>query len=421
MGLFGSSGVRMPFSRELVEIALRIGSVVGCGGGEILVGMDTRRTGPVLGNAFVAGVLSAGGSIRHTGIAPTPSVAFAARSHDAGCMVTASHNPEPDNGFKLFNPDGSSCTRRQQVEIERNMEAVSMGGWQEQGSVCTFDAVSMHREAILDRFPPKGGFSMVVDAGNGAGSLITPGMLSDLGVTPVAINCTPLGRFARPSEPLETYLPYIRGVISRTGARGAVIHDGDADRMMAFDSRGRFIDGDRLLMLFARYLGAEKIVTTVDTTMAIEELAEVRRTPVGDSYVSEALLSWGDLGGEPSGAWIFPGHSYCPDGPYAAALFCEIAAEWDIPEELDTMPRYPVIRESWRVEDPGRVLSVIGAAEPTDGIRLAEEGGWCLVRASGTEAKIRFTAEGITRELAEKMLNKGHDLVSKGKLQIKRG
>jgi phosphoglucosamine mutase len=418
MRLFGSSGVRRPFSRELVSIALRIGSVVGSGGGTVLVGMDTRTTGPVVGNAFVAGVMSAGGNVRHTGIAPTPSVAFAARSYKAGCMVTASHNPEPDNGLKLFNADGSAYTRGQQEEIEQRIGEVCSGGWQEQGSVRPIDAVTMHREAILGLFPTHEGFAMVIDAGNGAGSVITPGMLFDMGVTPVAVNCTPAGRFARPSEPLESYLPYISGIISRSGAKGAVIHDGDADRMMAFDSRGRFIDGDRLLMLFARYLGAEKVVTTVDTTMAIEELAEVRRTPVGDSYVSEALLSWGDLGGEPSGAWIFPRHSYCPDGPYAAALFCEIAAEWDIPGELDTMPRYPMIRESWPVKEPGRVLSAMGAAQPTDGIRLEDEGGWCLVRASGTEEKIRFTAEGVTRELAEEMLKRGQNLVRRGKLQI---
>jgi phosphoglucosamine mutase len=421
MRLFGSSGIRRPFSRELVAIALRTGTVIGSRRGTVLVGMDTRTTGPVLVNAFVAGVLSAGGNIRYTGIAPTPSVAFGARSHETGCMVTASHNPEPDNGIKLFNPDGSSFTRCQQEEIGQGMETAPAGGWKDQGSVRPFDSVAIHWQAILDLFPEQRGFAMVIDAGNGAGSVITPGMLSDMGVTPVAVNCTPSGHFARPSEPLESYLPYIRGIISRAGARGAVIHDGDADRMMAFDSRGRFIDGDRLLMLFARYLGAEKVVTTVDTTMAIEEVAEVRRTPVGDSYVSEALLSWGDLGGESSGAWIFPGHSYCPDGPYAAALFCEIAAEWDIPGEIDAMPRYPVIRESWPVQEPGRVLSALGAAQPTEGIRLEDEGGWCLVRASGTEEKIRFTAEGVTRGIADDMLKRGQNLVRQGKLQIQGG
>ena len=100
--------------------------------------------------------------------------------------------------------------------------------------------------------------------------------------------------------------------------------------MMAFDSRGRYIDGDHLLMLFAQYLDAKHVVTTSDASMIIEEIADVRRTPVGDTYVSEELLKWGDFGGEPSGAWIFPKISYCPDGPFAAALFCEIASEWNV-------------------------------------------------------------------------------------------
>ncbi len=117
--------------------------------------------------------------------------------------------------------------------------------------------------------------------------------------------------------------------------------------MMAFDNKGRYIDGDHLLMLFAKYLDAKQVVTTSDASMIIEEIAEVRRTPVGDTYVSEELLKWGDFGGEPSGAWIFPKISYCPDGPYAAALFCEIASEWNVANELDAMPSYPILRESF--------------------------------------------------------------------------
>ena len=140
------------------------------------------------------------------------------------------------------------------------------------------------------------------------------------GVTPVCLNCHPDGHFARPSEPVESNLQFIPGLMKTTGAKVAVVHDGDADRMMAFDEKYRYIDGDHLLMLFTSYLGVKKVVTTVDASMAIEEMAEVRRTPVGDSFVSEELLSWGEFGGEPSGAWIFPRQSYCPDGPYAAAL-----------------------------------------------------------------------------------------------------
>jgi phosphoglucosamine mutase len=191
----------------------------------------------------------------------------------------------------------------------------------------------------------------------------------------------------------------------------AVVHDGDADRMMAFDGKGRFIDGDRLLVLFARYTGAKRLVTTLDASMIIDEVAEVQRTPVGDSYVSARLRKGGDFGGEPSGAWIFPGHSLCPDGIYAAALLCEMASEWDIAGELDRIPRYPIIRESMPCDDAAGVIRRIGAGSPTDGIRREEEDGWFLLRASGTEPKVRITAEGKTARAAKRLAETARSLL----------
>jgi phosphoglucosamine mutase len=204
-------------------------------------------------------------------------------------------------------------------------------------------------------------------------------------------------------------------MVKKTGALCAVVHDGDADRMMAFDNKGRYISGDHLLVLFAHYLDAKRIVTTSDASMIIEDCAEVRRTPVGDAYVSEELLTWGDFGGEPSGAWIFPKISNCPDGPFAAALFCEMSSEWDIAKEIDAIPKYHLLRESLASETAQEVLSRLGASSPTDGIRIADEEGWCLIRASGTEPKIRITAEGKTLAKAKALLTKGKEYIIKGK------
>jgi phosphoglucosamine mutase len=168
-------------------------------------------------------------------------------------------------------------------------------------------------------------------------------------------------------------------------------------------------------MLFTMYLDAKRVVTTSDASMAIDEIAEVRRTPVGDAYVSEELRSWGDFGGEPSGAWIFPRISFCPDGPYAAALFCEIASQWDVAEKIDAMPAYPILRESFPNPAARDIVTALGAESPTDGIRISGIGGWCLIRASGTEPKIRVTAEGKTLQDAKAMLAKGKDLIAQGK------
>ncbi|NLB00418.1 MAG: phosphopentomutase/phosphoglucosamine mutase [Methanomicrobiales archaeon] len=406
--LFGSSGIRQEFGPDLINIALSVGAAVAAGAPEIVVGRDTRTTGELLEHCVVSGMLSAGATVYSCGIAPTPTVAHATGRADAGCMITASHNPEPYNGVKLLNPDGSSFTLRQQARIEDAITGTHWRGWEDQGYVRSIDAVDAHREAILDKISLARSITAVLDCGNGAGSVITPDLLTGAGAAVVGLNCNVAGRFARPSEPLEANLPYIGEIVRKRGAACAVIHDGDADRMMAFDERGRYIDGDHLLMLFAKYLDRQHVVTTVDASMAVEEVAEVRRTPVGDGFVSEQLLSWGDFGGEASGSWMFPEHSYCPDGVYAAALLCEIASEWSIAAELDRMPRYTILRESYRVDAPREIMTAAGAEEPTHGVRFEDDDGWYLIRASGTEPKIRITAEGRTPAKAKEMLGAGH-------------
>jgi len=377
--------------------------------------MDTRTTGPLLAHLVISGIIGSGGTVRTCSIVPTPTVAFNARFARAGCMVTASHNPEEYNGFKLFNPDGSSFTRPQQTEMEELLTISEWTDWKHQGTEQVIDALPLHKKAILDHVSVSSEISAVLDCGNGAGCVLSPGVLSDAGIHVIAVNANPSGYFSRPSEPLKENLGRLGEIVRKTGADCAVAHDGDADRMVAFDNRGRFIDGDHLLMLFALYQNIRKVVTTSDASMIIDEIADVRRTPVGDAYVSEELLSWGDFGGEPSGAWIFPKISYCPDGPFAAALFCEIASEWDIADKIDAMPSYPILRESIVSASARETVTALGAANPTDGIRIESDNGWCLIRASGTEPKIRFTAEGKTRQSAKAMLNKARDLVRQGK------
>lgn len=413
--LFGSSGIRRKFDQVLVDTALKIGNVLSQGSSDVLVGMDTRTTSPLLANLVVSGILSNGGTAHIAGIAPTPTIAFNTRKVKAGCMITASHNPEEYNGLKLFNPDGSSFTRDQQENTEDLLNTRHFIDWKHLGKELTTDVLTPHKRAILDNVHPSSAVSAIVDCGNGAGCMLTPYLLSDAGVRITCINCNPSGHFARPSEPLPEFLGYIGDMMKKTGADCAVVHDGDADRMMAFDNKGRYIDGDHLLMLYAKYTDAKRVVTTSDASMIIDNIAEVHRTPVGDTYVSEELMKWGDFGGEPSGAWIFPQISLCPDGPFAAALFCEIASEWDIAEEIDTMPRYHILRESFHTSSAMEILSVLGASSPTDGIRISEDDGWYLVRASGTEPKIRITAEGKSPEKAKVMLAKGRELVRQGK------
>jgi phosphoglucosamine mutase len=413
--LFGSSGIRRRYDLPLAGLALSLGSALATTASDIVVGMDTRTSSPILADAAIAGLLSGGARVSFGGIVPTPTVAFAARDYKAGLMVTASHNPEEYNGLKIFNPDGSSLSPAEQEGIEKEMKDFHWKGWECQGGVVQEDLLSGHRDAILDRREVSGDLRVVIDCGNGAGSVITPDLLSQMGIAALPLNCHTAGHFARPSEPGEKGSGFVAEMVKAGSADCGLVHDGDADRMMGLDGRGRFIDGDRLLVLFARYLDARKVVTTLDASMVIDEVAEVQRTPVGDTYVSERLRSWGDFGGEPSGAWIFPDHSLCPDGIYAAALFCEMVSEWDVSGELDRIPRYPIVRESRPCTDAGEVLLRLGAGSPTDGIRQEEEDGWFLVRASGTEPLVRITAEGRTAAAAKRLADKARGMLSRAK------
>lgn len=417
--LFGSSGIRMQYGRRLLDLSLRIGAALGAGRECVVLGSDTRTTRDILTQSLISGILSSGANVITGGIAPTPTIAYAARAADAACMVTASHNPETYNGLKVFNQDGSSFTLAQQQQMEESLENPDWTDWKAIGSRRESDIITPHREAILSSISPPEGISIVLDCGGGAGSLITPSLFKEAGVRSICLNCDPTGTFPRPSEPLPENLSYIPSIIRKSGASCGIAHDGDADRCVAFDNQGRFISGEHLLMLFARYLDLHEVVTTVDASMAIEEVATVRRTPVGDSFVSETLLSWGGLGGEPSGSWIFPAHSLCPDGIYAAALFCEIAGEWDVAEEVDTMPVYPILRSSVQTEDGDSALRSLGAEVPTDGIRVEKEDGWYLIRASGTEPKVRVTAEGRTKDLAENLLSEGEDRLKKALKEVR--
>ncbi|MDR2856052.1 MAG: phosphoglucomutase [Methanomicrobiales archaeon] len=427
--LFGSSGIRRSYDDTFPVLGMRVGAAVAHligTGNSIALGHDSRKTSPLLYQSLTAGCLANGVNVAHCGLVPTPTVAYAGRKHAASAMITASHNPEPDNGIKLFTPDGASFSHDAQEKIEaflmhEEKETKRYGSWNEQGTTYMSDAISSHKKAILKNCSDIDGTPLILDCGNGAGCTISPALLSEAGAKLHTINGQTAPLFARPSEPLEVHLPYIPKMIQKIGAKAALIHDGDADRLMAFDDKGRYIPGDQLLLLFARHLGVQKVVTTYDASMVLEEQVDVRRTPVGDAHVSLELKQWGDLGGEPSGAWIFPTLSYCPDGPHAACVLAEIASETLLSEEIDSIPVYPILRESLRIEDHFSIMYALGAENPTDGFRFETEDGWCLIRASGTEAKIRITAEGKNESTAKELLAKGHEYVCAGKEQIKKG
>jgi len=413
MGLFGSSGIRGLIGKDIdAEMGVRIGRAVGSLSGTVVVGWDPRTSGDMLVSALVAGMIEAGAEPYRAGMVPTPTLARAASHFDCGVMVTASHNPPEYNGVKLWNPDGSAFSMEQATEVER---LIAAGGrraeWDAMHPERPWEgAIDEHIETIADEV----GLlerSVALDCGCGATGVVSPRLLRVLGCRVATLNANPDGRFpGRPSEPAEGNLGDLMALCCAKGTVG-IAHDGDGDRMVAVDERGRYVSGDRLLALFATLLGVEGMAAPVDASMVLDDIIgrPVLRTKVGDAFVSEALKRTGlPFGGEPSGTFIFPSVSYCPDGILAGAYLLKLLEGRSLADMVDALPSYPSARDSFpfdpsrREEVAARLYEEISAIEgdlsTVDGYRMDLGYGWLLVRLSGTEPKVRLTVEARTKE-----------------------
>ena len=411
MPRFGSSGIRGLGNVDVTpDLALHVGMILGEAYGGTIVGHDPRVTGPMLVEALTAGLLSSGASAVEAGLVSTPTLARGAREFACGAVVTASHNPAPYNGIKLWNPDGMAFDEDQQREIE---EALDRGhfptpSWDGVGSISSRpDLIEQHVESILNEVGTAK-LRVVVDCACGATATITPFLLRQMGCDVIAINAQADGHFpGRDPEPLEENLVVLSSTVRAVHADLGIAHDGDGDRMVAVDRDGRFVGGDALLALFAREEVRRGLVVPVDASMVLDDLlpkAKIWRTRVGDVYVAAELKRRGaDFGGEPSGTWIFPKATLCPDGVYAAARLVAMVAHRPLDAMVRDVPRYPVLRGSVPYDRSKReriesrldlaLRGLGGEVSTVDGWRLQFDDGWSLVRFSGTEPKIRLTAE----------------------------
>lgn len=426
MALFGSSGIRGLANKEITPgLALKVGLAVGSLHESAVIARDPRTSGEMTEHAVISGLLSAGCSVTRAGMVPTPTLAYAARSYSCGIMITASHNPPEYCGIKLWNRDGMAFDSRQQDEIESIImeEKWKIAEWQNIGKVCVIDAVEDHAKMILDKVGSSS-LKVVVDCGCGAASVITPYVLRRMGCNVITLNSQPDGFFpARNPEPIESNLELLKKATLSFGADLGIAHDGDADRMMAVDGRGMFIEGDKLLAFFGLRETKNSIVVPVDTSIMVDDVLtgrKIYRTRVGDVYVAEELKKRNaEFGGEPSGSWIFPGISLCPDGILAAARLIEIVEkEGKLDALIDKLPTYPMIRKALPCSNENKgtamkkiakALGKMGDVSDIDGIRVDTENGWILVRPSGTEPKIRITAEA--RKGVEELYAKAEKLV----------
>ncbi len=416
--LFGTDGVRGVANRELTpELALEIGRALGtglAGHRRVVIGRDTRRSGPMLESALASGLAAAGVDVLLVGVLPTPAIAetVPALGAAAGAVISASHNPFADNGIKLIGPDGFKLADADEAEVERRMADPS-GIERPTGAalgdiVDVKDAAERYITRLLERFPTSlEGISVVVDCANGATSVTAPAALRRLGARVSVINATPDGTNINAGCG-STHPGALQAAVRGAGYQLGFAFDGDGDRVLAVDHSGELVDGDQILAILALDLQArgelpgDAVVTTTMTNLGFrramaERGIEVRWTDVGDRYVLAEMLDGGFvLGGEQSGHLINLRSGPTGDGLATALMVLDamVASGQTLAEAGTVMQRLPQKLVGIRCS---RKDELAGAEEIWDEVRAFDaafgEDGRVVVRASGTEPLVRVMVE----------------------------
>jgi phosphoglucosamine mutase len=397
----------------------------------------------MLEEALVSGLLAGGTDVASVGVMPTPALAYLTRTlrADVGLMITASHNPPQYNGIKIFNGNSLSYTDESQNAVEKiiDEENFALAGWRGIGEASVADVNHVYIEMVTRAAILRRQWRVVVDPGCGATFNIAPTVLRALGCKPTALNAQPDGFFpARSSEPTAESLMDLARVVKELDAEVGIAFDGDGDRVAFIGEKGCFIDFDRALAAFSAYAVKKNsggtVVTNVEASMCVEKMVEAQggkviRTRVGDVYVSEAMKGCNaTFGGEPCGAWVHPRFHYCPDGLLSAVLFLKALEDEDKSplEFIADVPEYVTLRENISCRNDlkrkavANIEKTIKSAFPgytgfstVDGVRLALENGWLLIRGSGTEPLVRLTVEGESLKAAGDIMERGKALVKK--------
>lgn len=413
----------------------------------IVIGRDTRESGPWIEQAFIAGARAAGAECQSAGVITTPGVAFLARTlpADAGVVISASHNPYEDNGIKIFAPSG----RKLDDATERLIEAdIAAAGKTPDHNAQQQEATPVEendreeslalRQRYLDYLAQEAaahlslaGLSLVVDCANGAAYSLAPALFEKLGARVIAVNCAPDGRNIN-RDCGSLHIEGLRREVLNQQADFGVAFDGDADRALFVDREGQFVDGDATLWVMAQYLAAREelkdgiIVATVMSNIGLEIALRSRgwklhRTDVGDKYVLEELLrTEASIGGEQSGHIIFPRQSLAGDGIITTLGL--LRAMYETGMRLDQLTagftRYPQVLVNVRVREKrlfDDVPEIARAAEETRS--LLGERGRLLLRYSGTEPLARVMIEGERQADIERYANQLASVI-KGSLGV---
>ena len=438
--LFGTDGVRGLVNEFLTpELAYHLGRAAASYFGQsvdrptFLIGRDTRISGGMLENALASGICAVGGDVIILGEAPTPAIAYLVRQKGctAGVVISASHNPYPDNGIKFFDGNGFKLPDAVEDEIEKLCTASADDCLPRptKGDIGQIfyhqDWVEEYVNFVVSTSDILTGLKVIYDGAHGAASYVGPKILRQLGAEVVAINVTPNGTNINDNAG-STHLEGLQEAVLREGAQVGIANDGDADRCLMVDEKGQVLDGDQIMLLCGLHLKEQgklkenMIVGTVMSNIGFHKAAkelgmQTCSTAVGDRYVLEKMLAEGySIGGEQSGHVIFLDYNSTGDGLLTAVQTLSIMKEKgkSLSELAGLMTKYPQLLVNVRV------LTKAGwetNAAIQDVIREAEEelgsNGRILVRPSGTEPLIRVMAEGPDQEQLNDLCHRIGDII----------
>jgi phosphoglucosamine mutase len=428
--LFGTDGVRGLANGELLtpELAVALAASAARVLAErdrthrpvAVVGRDPRASGEMLEAAVVAGLTGAGADAVRVGVLPTPAVAYLVGElgADLGVMISASHNPMPDNGIKLFASGGHKLPDALEIAVEDGMDAP---GPRPTGAAIgrvrdLDDAVSRYSAHLLGGTPAGSlaGLRVVVDCAHGAASVAAPEIYRKAGADVVALHAAPDGLNINDGVG-STHLGPLQAAVREHGADLGIAHDGDADRCLAVDATGAIVDGDLIMAVLAvamrdaGELSQDTLVTTVMSNLGLHIAMEaagvaVRTTQVGDRYVLEELRAGGfTLGGEQSGHVVLPRHSTTGDGLLTALHLMARMADTgsSLAELAGIVTPLPQVLQNVRVHDKAAVADSAAVRDAVEAAQI-ELGstGRVLLRPSGTEQLVRVMVEAPTEEQA---------------------
>lgn len=445
MKLFGTAGIRGTLWEKVTpELAMDIGKAMGTyiDGETVAVARDGRTSSVMLQSALISGLLSTGKEVLDFGLIPTPALAWGTRKYaDGGVMITASHNPPTDNGIKVFNGDGTEFYVEQERELEELVFSKNFrkAQWDEIKGLKSLDIRDEYIKAVLDFVNHETNLTVLYDGANGAGSVVAPYLLREMGAKVISVNAHIDGHFpGRKPEPRYENIAYL-GELARTlGADLVIAQDGDADRIAVFDEKGQYVNEDTLIALFAKLYveehGGGTVVVSIDTGSRIDHVVEeaggkVVRIPLGQPH--DGIKKYGAIFAAEPWKLVHPKFGPWIDSFVTMGLLIKLIDERGKPLSQiikEEIPTYYLTKKNVRCPDDlkkavleraHRVLEEKLGDEIKEVLTISgyrfqlKDGSWVLVRPSGTEPKIRVVVEAPSEKRRDELFELAYSVVAK--------